>query len=133
MPSALESIGLITEILTWVGLVPGLLLLLAGWIVRHSGVKWCSADGVVFMDGEGTGFRWFDKQHGFLQARLPVEQERSVVPGSDVLIYYDAHRPMTYRTTPPPERGTILLLLGKILTAVGVAAFVAGLIVMLML
>ncbi|EMY32905.1 hypothetical protein D477_017814 [Arthrobacter crystallopoietes BAB-32] len=131
MSDALETVGLISELMTWATLVPGLLLLLAAWLVKAAGVRWRSAEAVAFDDGVRSGVRWFDRDHGFLEAVLAPGETIPAVPGSDVLVYYDAHNPTRWRTAEPPERGTTLLLLGKILTGVGVAALLAGFLVMI--
>jgi hypothetical protein len=132
MPDALETAGLISELVTWATLAPGLILLAAAWLVRVSGVRWRSAEGVAFDDGVRSGIRWFDNDHGFLEAVLAPGETIPAAPGSDVLVYYDSHNPSRWRTMEPPKRGEVLLLLGKILTAVGVLSLLAGFLVMIL-
>jgi hypothetical protein len=132
MSDALETIGLISELVTWATLAPGLVLLLVAWLVRAAGVKWRSAEGVAFDDGVRSGVRWFDTEHGFLEAVLAPGETIPAASGSDVLVYYDSHDPTRWRTAEPPKRGEVPLLLGKILTAVGVLSLLVGFLVMIL-
>jgi hypothetical protein len=131
MPNVLDAVGLISEVLTWVVLGPGLLLLLAGGAVRLAGARWCSADGVAFVDGGRRGVRWFDAKHGFLEGVFPAGGGAGLAAGADVLVFYDARNPARWQVDEPQLPGHVLLLLGKILTGAGVLAAVAGLLVML--
>ncbi|NKX51785.1 hypothetical protein HER39_14670, partial [Arthrobacter deserti] len=89
MPNVLDAVGLITEVLTWVVLGPGLLLL-AGGVVRLAGARWCSADGVAFVDGRRRGVRWFDHKHGFLEGVFAAGDGADLAAGADVPVFYDA-------------------------------------------
>jgi hypothetical protein len=126
------AVGLVTEVLTWAALVPGLLLLLVAAVLRLAGTRWHSADGVAFDDGRRRGVRWFDTRHGFLEGVFPTGAGSDVAAGSDVLVYYDARRPDRWQVAEPEAPGKILLLLGKILTAVGLLAAVVGLLAMVL-
>ncbi|MFD1214181.1 sortase [Arthrobacter sp. GCM10027362] len=130
MSDVLDAVGLISEVLTWVALGPGLLLLLAGGTARWAGARWCSADGVAFVDGARRGVRWFDDKHGFLEGVVRAGDGAGPAAGTDVLVYYDARNPARWQVDEPQPPGHTLLLLGKILTGVGVLAAAAGLVVM---
>ena len=86
MPDLATSIGLVTEVLTWAALVPGVLLLLVAAVLRLAGIRWHSADGVAFDDGRRRGVRWFDTRHGFLEGVFPAGTSADVAAGSDVLV-----------------------------------------------
>jgi hypothetical protein len=130
MPNVLDAVGLISEVLTWVVLGPGLLLLLAGGTVRLAGARWCSAGGVAFVDGRRRGVRWFDGKHGFLEGDFPAGGGAELSAGADVLVYYDARNPARWQVDEPQLPGHILLLLGKILTGIGILAAAVGLVVL---
>jgi hypothetical protein len=132
MPDLATSIGLVTEVLTWAALVPGVLLLLVAAVLRLAGIRWHSADGVAFDDGRRRGVRWFDTRHGFLEGVFPAGTSADVAAGSDVLVYYDARRPDRWQVSEPEPPGRIVLLLGKILTAVGILSAVVGLLAMVL-
>jgi len=132
MPDLATSIGLVTEVLTWAALVPGVLLLLVAAVLRLAGIRWHSADGVAFDDGRRRGVRWFDTRHGFLEGVFPAGTSADVAAGSDVLVYYDARRPDRWQVSAPEPRGRTVLLLGKILTAVGLLSAVVGLLAMVL-
>ncbi|MCG2622916.1 sortase [Arthrobacter sp. I2-34] len=131
MPQVLDAAGLISEVLTWVMLGPGLLLLLAGGVVRLLGASWHRAEGVAFADGRRRGVRWFDHKHGFVEGVFPDGDAAPPAAGTDVLVYYDARNPARWQVDEPQLPGHTLLLLGKILTGVGVLAAVVGLVAML--
>jgi hypothetical protein len=130
MPQVLDAIGLISEVLTWVVLVPGLLLLLAGGVVRQLGARWHRAEGVAFADGGRRGVRWFDDKHGFLEGVFPAGDGAQPAAGADVPVYYDARNPARWQVDQPQLPGHILLLLGRIFTGVGVLSVAVGVVVM---
>ena len=132
MPDLATSIGLVTEVLDGAALVPGVLLLLVAAVLRLAGIRWHSADGVAFDDGRHRGVRWFEHPARVPGRCFPGRTSADVAAGSDVLVYYDARRPDRWQVSAPEPPGRTVLLLGKILTAVGVLSAVVGLLVMVL-
>jgi len=84
------------------------------------------ADGVVFKDETGAGFRWFDHKYQVHNAPLSPHDIRHLAPGDDVTIYYEVNNPSRWRTEKPGNSMETLLVVGRLLTVIGVAALLSG-------
>jgi hypothetical protein len=124
------ALGVVLETMSWVGLVPGILMLFLGWIVAKRRCKWVTTSAEVFEAGGFQGFRWSDSddtQHATLNA--PSEVPIMVV-GTQVELYYDQCHPFRWRLA-PPHHDNHALLIGSVLTGTGILSTVAGLMLML--
>ncbi|MHA7154817.1 hypothetical protein [Arthrobacter sp. TMN-50] len=118
--------GAITEVLTWVGLVPGILLILTAWIIRTSQLGWTATHAVVFVTGEGIGYRWHDQDYEIREALFSFRDGKELVPGTEFTIYYNRRDPALYSLTEPVPPAHALRVLGWILAGIGALAAVVG-------
>lgn len=124
------ALGSVLEMMSWVGFVPGILMLIIGWIVAKRRCRWTKSSAEVFEAGGFQGFRWSDgddRQH--LTLNDPAEVQIMVV-GTQVELYYDhchAYRWSLER----PRRENHALLVGWILTGTGMLCTVAGFVLMM--
>ncbi|WP_426997043.1 hypothetical protein [Pseudarthrobacter sp. N5] len=126
MPDALHIAGPILEVLTWICLPSGLILLLIIAFRRRFQERWSTSEGVVYADASGTGFRWFDHKYRVHNAPMSPHDIKDLAVGDPVLIYYDHNIPSRWQSTQPELRGRTTLILGRILTGIGLAALIAG-------
>ncbi|MHA7142502.1 hypothetical protein ACX80T_13305 [Arthrobacter sp. Sr33] len=118
--------GVITEVLTWVGLVPGILLILVAWIIRTSQLGWTATDAVVFVSGEGIGYRWHDQDYEIRETLFSFREGKELVPGTEFILYYNRRDPDEYSLSEPVPPADSLRILGWVLTGIGAAAAVVG-------
>ncbi|MGJ8720304.1 MAG: hypothetical protein ACSHW9_00545 [Salinibacterium amurskyense] len=119
------ALGVVLETMSWVGLVPGIPLLLFGWILALRACKWIATTAEVFEAGGFQGFRWFDsdgRQHSILHE--PSEAPIMEV-GAHVTLYYDQCHPSRWRLA-RPRRTNAAMIIGSILTGIGLLSVVAG-------
>jgi hypothetical protein len=128
MRDALDALGVISEFLTWIGLLPGLVLLLVAWVMRRAQGAWAIADGVAFAAAGKAGYRWYDHRFQIQEALVPSAE--ALVPGTDVVVYYDRRNPRRWQLEPPPVAGQVPRILGRILTTVGLVSALAGIILL---
>lgn len=124
------ALGVVLETMSWVGLVPGIPMLLLGWIVAKRRCKWVKTSAEVFEAGGFQGFRWSDgddSQHSTLNdpSEVPIMDV-----GTQVELYYDQCHPSRWRLA-PPHHDNHALLIGSILTGTGVLSTVAGFMLMM--
>jgi hypothetical protein len=130
--------ALVLELLTWVGIVPGVVLLAAGYLRRAFSSRYQETWGVIIASPAGTGhpwFRWMDLGRELQSAPVPAESghgdgTRPLRPGDEVLVYFDARRPDRGRLDDPRADGHLLRLLGWVLAGVGVLAAVAQIVIL---
>ncbi len=129
--SAPDAIALILELLTWVGLVPGVVLLVAGYTRRALASRFEETWGVVIPSPAGSDhpwFRWMDLRRELRSA--PVNSHEGDLPkvGDEVKVYFDRRNPDNGRLDDPAGDGRALRVVGWLLVGVGVAAGVAQLV-----
>ena len=124
----IDAISLLLELITWIALVPGLLLLLIGYVRRALGARFEKTWGIVIASPAGTEHPWF--------RFIDLEREMQIVPvpladgilpevGAEVQVYFDPKNPQHARLADPTADGHAFRLVGVLLTAVGAAtAFV---------
>ncbi|WP_155849400.1 hypothetical protein [Arthrobacter sp. H20] len=126
MESQSQLWGVITEVLTWVGLVPGIMLILVAWIIRTSRLGWTATHAVVFVNGDGIGYRWHDHNYEVREALFSFREGKDLVPGTEFTIYFSRRNPVEYSLTEPVPPAHALRILGWILTGVGALSAVVG-------
>lgn len=126
MPTALEMAGPILEMLTWLCLPAGLMLLVYAGILRRFVDPWVVAEGVVYSDASGTGFRWFDDKYRIHHAPMSPHDIKDMAVGDTLPIYYHPKRPTRWQTAEPEAAGKTAVVVGRLLTGVGAVALIAG-------
>ncbi|MBF4623700.1 sortase [Clavibacter sp. VKM Ac-2872] len=128
----LAAASLIIEFLTWIALVPGVLLYVAGLSVRVLGRRWTATEGLV-ADGPvgdaGTAprvVRWFDDEGDVHEAPADSPETHDLPAGSDVRVWFSPRAPWRVRTHAPELDGRALRVTGLVLTGIGGLAAVAG-------
>ncbi len=125
-----EFLGPILELMSWVGFVPGIPLLITGWVITKRRCQWASTTAEVFEAGGFKGFRWSDDANTPHLSLHTAEQTRGLGPGDEVLVYYDTCHPARWSIGEPRTDNPVLAL-GWILTAVGVLCTLAGFVLMM--
>ena len=118
--------GPILEMLTWLCLPAGLMLLVYAGILRRFVNPWTVAEGVVYSDASGTGFRWFDDKYRIHHAPMSPHDIKDMAVGDTLPIYYHPKRPTQWQTATPEEAGKTAVVVGRLLTGVGTVALIAG-------
>jgi hypothetical protein len=130
----LGAVSLIVEFLTWIALVPGIVLYVAGLSVRVVGRRWTPTEGLV-ADGAAPGdgdaapprvLRWFDGDGDVHEATADTPETRDLAAGSDVRVWFAPRAPWRVRTHAPELDGRALRVTGLVLTGIGAVAAVAG-------
>jgi hypothetical protein len=124
------ALGAVLETMSWVGLVPGIPMLILGWIVAQRRCKWAKTTAEVIEAGGFQGFRWSggdDNKHVTLNdpAEVPIMDV-----GTQVELYYDQCHPARWRLA-RPRRENRALLIGWVLTSTGILSTVAGFVLMI--
>lgn len=130
MTGLTDAFGPILELMTWVGFVPGVPLLVSGWIIGKRRCRWETTTGEVFETGNYKGFRWTDSENTPRLSLLPSEEAREMETGSQVMLHYDVCHPARFGLI-APQQDNIVLILGWILTSVGILCTVAGFVLMM--
>ncbi|SLK13878.1 hypothetical protein [Arthrobacter sp. P2b] len=131
MASPTEFLGPILELMTWVGVVPGVPLLIIGWIIRKRRCNWSTADGEVFTAGRYRGLQWTDNTSTSRRGLLEPEQAPELQAGHVAVLHYDICHPTRWRLEPPRYDNTATVL-GLVLTGVGMASAIAGFVLMML-
>jgi hypothetical protein len=128
----LAAASLIIEFLTWIALVPGIVLYIAGVSVRVLGRRWTATEGLV-ADGPADAagrrtrvLRWFDADGDVHEAPADAPETRDLAAGSDVRVWFSPRAPWRVRTHAPELDGRALRVTGLVLIGIGAAAAVAG-------
>lgn len=126
MAPIVEIAGPILEVLTWICLPSGLILLLFVGVTRRFHERWASAEAVVYCDESGTGFRWFDHKYQVHNAPMSPHDIKDLAAGDSVMICYDVNNPSRWQSTEPELPAKTALALGSLLTGIGAFAMMAG-------
>lgn len=122
--------GIISEILTLVGLLAGVPLLITGLIAHGISHRWVKTDGVIAVSKSGSVIRWYDGEGDVHAGHQNTHESHGLVPGDDIPVWYLPRWPGRCRTDDPSHDGRALRLTGLILVGVGVAAAVVGVVLM---
>ena len=131
--SAPDAIALILELLTGVGLVPGVILLIVGYARRVIAARFEETWGVVIPSPAGTSypwFRWMDLARELQSAPVEYAGDPPLAVGDEVKVYFDPRNPQKARLDDPSADGRALRLIGWILTGLGAGAGIAQLVLM---
>lgn len=132
----LAAASLIIEFLTWIALVPGVLLYVGGVSVRVLGRRWTATEGLVADGPDGADgsasrvLRWFDGDGDVHEAPADTPETHDLAAGSDVRVWFSPRAPWRVRTHAPELDGRALRVTGLVLIGIGVLAAVAGIVLL---
>lgn len=106
MPEPADLLGPILELMSWVGFVPGIPLIITGWVITKYRCRWASTTAEVFEAGGFKGFRSSDGANTPHPSLHSAEQTSELEPGTEVVLHYDACHPARWSLGEP---GTIIL------------------------
>lgn len=119
----LDSLGLVGEIISWVGLGIGLPLLLAAALIRADSGRWEPTEIAVIRSGDALSARWF--ADGDFRER-PLRAAEADVDEGWHAGYVSSRRPDRARFAEPPAAGRVCGLLGGVLAGSGAVGFVVS-------
>lgn len=129
----LVRIGEIAELFTWLGLSTGVLVLLAGLVVRLFEGSWLTAEAdVAEIDGD-VQLAWLGDDGQVYRRFLDPEERHTIGAAQKVTVHYRRDRPLQAHLDKRTHGSRVLVLLGIILTGVGVVAAVAQIVVVVAL
>lgn len=135
MTDATNTISLVLELFTWVGFVPGIVLLAAGYLRKALASRYLETWGVIIPSPAGTDhlwFRWMDLERELQSAPAPPDEDHPVGLGDEVLVYFEARRPSRARLDDPRTEGRLLRVLGWVLASVGLVAAIGQIVILLL-
>ena len=127
---ALDFAGIVSEILTFVGLIIGALLFITGLTVRGISGRWTRTTAVIAASGRATVIRWFDRDGDVHERPADTHETHHLVAGDDVRVWFRNRRPEQCRTHDPDLDGKGLRIIGLVLLSIGAVAAVAGIVLM---
>jgi hypothetical protein len=127
MAGFVDILGPILEMMTWVGFVPGVPLLVWAWVIARRRCQWVTADGEQFAAGGFLGLRWVDLDHEERKVLLDIAATDGGTASGSVVVHYDVCHPSRCSLEPPRYDHTVLIL-GWILTGVGIVSALGGLV-----
>ena len=130
MPGPVEVLGPILELMTWVGFIPGIPLLIAGWMLARRRCPWTVTTAEVVEAGGFKGFRWSDGDDTSHLSLLTAEETKGLETGSEVALHYDVCHPGRWSLGPHRPDNTIMTI-GWILTATGMVCTLAGFVLLM--
>ncbi|MBT2586425.1 hypothetical protein [Arthrobacter sp. ISL-95] len=131
MAGSLDVLGPILEMMTWVGFVPGVPLLISAWVIAQRRCVWATADGKQFAAGGFLGLQWVDRANEEQKVLLDIPARDDSVDSGAVLVHYDLCHPSRCSLSPPRQDNTVLIL-GWILTGVGILSTLGGFVLLLL-
>lgn len=132
--TTIDSLALVLELLTWLGLVPGVVLLIVGYTRRALASRFQETWGVIIPSPAGSThpwFRWMDLARQLQSAPVPNDHDQRLEIGDEVTVYFDPRNPENGRLDHPSADGKILRVIGWVLTGVGAGAGIAQLVLLL--
>lgn len=130
MPETVDHLGAILELMSWVGLVPGIPLVITGWVITKYRCQWTTTTAEVFEAGGFKGFRWSDAGNTSHASLHTAEHTVGLKPGAEIVLHYDVCHPTRWSLAEPRHDNPVLIV-GWILTAVGIVCTLAGFVLMM--
>ncbi|MDP9989005.1 hypothetical protein QMY03_09275 [Arthrobacter sp. KFRI-F3372] len=131
MPGPADVLGPILELMTWVGFVPGIPLLVTGWIMARRRCHWTSTTAEVFDAGRYKGLRWLDSANTPHLSLHALTVNSPLESGENIELHYDQCHPARWSLGPPRHDNTVLIV-GWILTVLGILCTVAGFVLLML-
>jgi len=126
----LDFAGIMSEIITFVGLIIGALLYIVGLSVRGISGRWTRTNAVIATFGPAKVIRWFDDFGDVHERPADTHETHHLAPGDDVRVWFRNRHPERCRTHDPELDGKGLRLTGLVLLVIGVLAGATGLVLM---
>jgi hypothetical protein len=131
---AWDTIGVIAEVIGWVGLALGLASLGLVLLIRIADGRWLPIDAIIVDEIDEAGrarsvVRWF--AGGEFHARPLSAAERHQVDGDEEKAFYREREPEHLRLHEPPAGRRVLRLLGIVFLGLALVAGVVGILAML--
>lgn len=123
----LDRVGEIAELFTWLGLLTGVLVLLLGAVVRLFEGTWLTAEADVEEIDGALQIAWEGDDGEIARRFLHPDERPSVGDDRIITVHYRRGRPLDAHLDKRTHASRVLLLLGAILTAVGVVGVVVQL------
>lgn len=125
----LDRVGEISEVFTWLGLLTGILMLFLGLLVRLFEGRWLIAEASIEEIDGHLQVAW-TADDGEVYRRFLDPEERILVGSAEsVTVHYRRGRPLDAHLDKRTHASRVIVLLGVILTAVGVLGSVVQLVV----
>ncbi|MBP2265871.1 hypothetical protein J3A64_001335 [Pseudarthrobacter sp. PvP004] len=131
MAGSLDFLGPILEMMTWVGFVPGVPLLISAWVLAKRRCVWGTAAGEQFAAGGFLGVQWLDQSNEEQKVLLDIPAHDGSIDSRSVVVHYDLCHPSRCSLQPPRHDNTVLIL-GWILTGVGILSTIGGFFLLLL-
>ena len=124
------GIGLILELLTWVGFGIAALILIAYLVARAARAAWIETDAVVVAEGSELRLRWLSDDRELFD-RLVEPDERALIGDKDHCeIRYSRFSPWKSRLKAENRAVRALGILTIVFVGIGVVASVASIVVL---
>jgi hypothetical protein len=140
MTTPLDAASLVLELLSWIGLIIGIPLLIAGYLRRLAFSGWTETMAVIVArqpvpDARGdrseqtTIFRWLGDDGHLYELPADTEETAHLSEGDDVMVFVNPRRPEQARTDPAHREGHVLRLLGYVFLGVGVLSVILSIVI----
>jgi hypothetical protein len=140
MTTPLDAASLVVELLSWIGLIIGSPLLIAGYMRRLAFRGWTETMAVIVArhpnpdaprsDADHTHvFRWLGDDGHLYELPADTQETEQLDEGDDVTVFVNPRRPGQARTGPANKEGHVLRLLGYIFLGVGVLSVVLSIVI----
>ncbi|GAA1838794.1 hypothetical protein [Agromyces salentinus] len=126
---AWDTIGVIAEVIGWVGLALGLASLGLVLLIRIADGRWLPTDAVIADEADGSVVRWFAEGE-FHTRRLSASERQHVEDLDEEKAFYREREPEHLRLHEPPAGRRILRLLGVVFLGLALVAGVVGIVAM---
>lgn len=133
MTTATDAISLTLELLTYLALLPGALLLTIGLVRRAFSSRLEETWAVVIASPAGTDhpwLRWLDLHREMQTSPVPLDEGPLPTIGEEIRVWVDPRHPDRARLEHPSSDGRFFRVLGYILLGVGIGAAIGQLVLL---
>lgn len=130
MSTPLDFLANLAELFSWIGLGLGVVFLLLWLTVRSVSGQWIATDAEVVDDSGTVSLRWMSRE-GLHQRQISPDDHDNLGRAERVRLFYSQHAPDRIRYDRIGHGENVLRLLTVLLLGLGVVAFVASLILLI--
>lgn len=130
--NAPDALLLILELLTWIGLIPGLVMAIVGFTRRALSRRYEETWGIVVDGPPGDNrphLRWMDLSRTLRLTPLD-DDDGGIRVGDELPVYSDRLNSRPIRLDPPSSDGKAFVVVGLVLLGVGAAAGITQIVLM---
>ncbi len=131
MQEPIALVGLLAEVLTWVGFAVGALALFIRLIVKAVEGTWIRTQVVLTEESDGTRVRWVAHDGAIRERRLDASELHQVTADDEPEMYYRWRSPDRIRVDAVSHPSRILLFVGLIFIGVGVVAIILSIVLLI--